>query len=440
MKCLIIAAGRGSRLSSKVDSKPLTRLLGVSLIERVILTAQKSGLTDFYVVTGYNGLKVRQYLDRFSQARNTSITHLVNDEWQKGNGVSVLKAKGLIRENFILLMADHVISESALVNLTNERIEDGNVLMVVDYGIRTNGLVDDNDATKVLVEDRKILDIGKNINNYNAYDTGIFLCSPALLPAIEESLCDGDESLSGGIRVLAQKGKAETLDIKGGYWIDVDDKKTFSNAEKKLLSTLSKTSDGPISTYINRPISRRITRHLLSIDISPMYVTLFSFILSLVGGVFFLLGGYVNLVIGGLLSQIASIIDGCDGEMARLKFQVTEFSGWLDAVLDRYSDAFILFALGYHVYSADGSVSVLFVCFLAIVGSFMNSYTADKYDGIMMRKLGPGKRYFRMGRDVRIFIVFLGVLGNQPFLVLAIIALLMNLENFRRVVVLYRNG
>jgi len=109
-------------------------------------------------------------------------------------------------------------------------------------------------------------------------------------------------------------------------------------------------------------------------------------------------------------------------------------------VLDRYSDAFILFALGYHVYSADGSVFVLFVCFLAIVGSFMNSYTADKYDGIMMRKLGPGKRYFRMGRDVRIFIVFLGVLSNQPFLVLAIIALLMNLENFRRVVVLYRNG
>ena len=102
-KCLIIAAGRGSRLSSKIDSKPLTHLLGISLIERVILTAQKSGLSDFYVVTGYNGVKVREYLDRFSKARKISITHIVNDEWQKGNGVSVLKARGLIRENFILL-------------------------------------------------------------------------------------------------------------------------------------------------------------------------------------------------------------------------------------------------------------------------------------------------------------------------------------------------
>ncbi|UCG99815.1 MAG: NTP transferase domain-containing protein [Deltaproteobacteria bacterium] len=53
MKCLIIAAGRGSGLSSRGDSKPLISLLGVSLIERVILTAQESGLTDFYVVTGY---------------------------------------------------------------------------------------------------------------------------------------------------------------------------------------------------------------------------------------------------------------------------------------------------------------------------------------------------------------------------------------------------
>ena len=48
MKCLIIAAGRGSRLSSRGDSKPLIPLLGVSLIERVILTAQKSGVADFY--------------------------------------------------------------------------------------------------------------------------------------------------------------------------------------------------------------------------------------------------------------------------------------------------------------------------------------------------------------------------------------------------------
>ena len=58
MKCLILAAGKGSRLSRKGDTKPLVPLLGLPLIERVIVTARMSGFRDFYVVTGYNGKNV----------------------------------------------------------------------------------------------------------------------------------------------------------------------------------------------------------------------------------------------------------------------------------------------------------------------------------------------------------------------------------------------
>lgn len=440
VRCLIIAAGRGGRLSSRGDSKPLIPLLGLSLIERVILTAKKHSLTDFYMVTGYNSEKVKQYLDRFSQSRNINITHITNEEWEKGNGISVLKAKKLLNENFILLMGDHVFDELILKKLKNERIADGEVMLAVDYNIKTNKLVDVNDVTKVLVEDNRILDIGKNIKKYNAYDTGIFLCSPAIFSAIEESLRSDNSSLSGGIRVLASKGKAKVFDIKDDYWIDVDDEKTFKKAESKLLDTLKKTSDGPISRYLNRPISTRITRHLLRTDITPNYVSFFSFILATLGAFFFFLGGYVNLVIGAILAQVSSVIDGCDGEIARLKFQITEFGGWFDAVLDRYADAFLLFGLTYYVYFANRNFLALFIGFLAIIGAFMNSYTADKYDGLMKRKLGPGKYYFRMGRDVRMFIIFLGALINQPLLALVLIALLMNAENIRRVVVLYKNG
>jgi len=423
MKCLIIAAGRGSRLSSRGDSKPLTPLLGVSLIERVILTAQKSGLTDFYVVTGYNGEEVREYLNRFSQSSNIPITHITNEEWEKENGISVLKAKGLLHENFVLLMTDHIFDESILVKLKHENLADGEVMLAVDYNLKTNKLVDGNDATRVLVKDNRILDTGKNTKNYNAYDTGIFLCSPALFSAIEESVHSGDSSLSGGIRVLASKGKVQAFDIKDAYWID----------------TLRKTSDGPISRHLNRPLSTRITRHLLRTDITPNHVSLFSFILAMLGALFFFLGGYSNLVIGAILAQVSSIIDGCDGEVARLKFQVTEFGGWFDAVLDRYADAFLLFSLTYYVYLPNGDISALFIGFLAIIGTFMNSYTADKYDGLMKRRLKPGKFYFRMGRDVRMFIIFVGALFNQPLSVLALIALLMNAENVRRIVVLHKS-
>ena len=440
MKCLIIAAGRGSRLSSKGDSKPLISLLGLSLIERAILTAKKQNIDDFYVVTGYNSEKVKQYLDRFSQRRNINITHITNEEWEKGNGISVLKAKKLLNENFILLMADHVFDESILNKLKNERIADGEVMLAVDYNIETNKLVDVNDVTKVLVEDNRILDIGKNIKKYNAYDTGIFLCSPAIFSAIEENLPNDDSSLSGGIRRLAGKGKAKAFDIKDDYWIDVDDEKTLKKAQGKLLDTLKKTSDGPVSRYLNRPVSTMITRLLLRTSITPNNVSFFSFILATLGAFIFFLGGYVNLVIGATLAQVSSVIDGSDGEIARLKFRATEFGGWFDAVLDRYADAFLLFGLTYYVYVLNWNFLVLLIGFLAIIGTFMNSYTADKYDGLMKRKLEPGKHYFRMGRDVRIFIIFLGALINQPLLILVIIALLMNAENIRRVVVLYKNG
>jgi choline kinase len=191
MKCLIIASGRGLRLQTKGASKPLVPLLGVPLLERVILTAKKSSLTDFYVVTGYDGEKVRKHLEHFSRARKVNITDITNDEWEKENGISVLKAKDTIKENFILLMSDHIFNESMLVKLKDERITDGEVMLAVDYNIEANKLVDVDDVTKVLVEGNRVLDIGKNIKKYNAYDTGIFLCSPAIFSAIEESLRNG---------------------------------------------------------------------------------------------------------------------------------------------------------------------------------------------------------------------------------------------------------
>ena len=440
MKCLIIAAGRGSRLSSRGNSKPLIPLLGLPLIQRSILTARKGGINDFFVVTGYEGEKVRRDLDRFGQGRNIHITHVINEEWEKGNGISVLKARDFIKEPFVLLMADHLFNYSILDGLKREQISDDEIILAVDHNIESNKLVDIDDVTKVLVEDNKITAIGKNISNYNAYDTGIFLCSSALFPAIIKSLSKGDSSLSGGIRILSGLGYVKSFDIHDKYWIDVDDEKAFKKAENLLISNLKKASDGPVSRYLNRPLSTLLTRLLLNTNITPNHISIFSFMLSILGAVFFFLEGYINLLIGGILAQISSIIDGCDGEIARLKFKATEFGGWFDAVLDRYGDAFLLFGLTYHVYLTDGRFLYIMIGFLAIIGTFMNSYTADKYDGLMQKKLKPGMHYFRIGRDVRTFIIFIGALVNQPLLILIVIALMTNAENVRRVLILHKNG
>ncbi len=150
------------------------------------------------------------------------------------------------------------------------------------------------------------------------------------------------------------------------------------------------------------------------------------------------LGGYLALLLGGFLAQFASIVDGCDGEVARLKFQTSRYGGWLDAVLDRYADALLLFGLTWHAYADKTDSLILLTGFLAIIGSFMVSYTADKYDRLMRNRIRH--KGFRLGRDVRVFLIFLGALFNQAPLTLVIIAAVMNVETIRRLIVCRDHG
>jgi phosphatidylglycerophosphate synthase len=120
--------------------------------------------------------------------------------------------------------------------------------------------------------------------------------------------------------------------------------------------------------------------------------------------------------------------------VARLKFQSSRYGAWFDAVLDRYADAFLLFGLTWHEYANKPEGLILLIGFLAIIGSFMLSYTADKYDGLMRDRVNLGKA-FRLGRDVRVALIFLGALFNQVFLTLVVIAIVMNLETIRRIII-----
>ncbi len=436
MKCVILAGGKGTRLRKRGDSKPLIPLLGVPLIERVILTAKKSGLNDFYVITGHNGNQVRTHLEYFRETREINITVIQNEEWEKENGISVLTAKKSISENFILLMCDHIFDASILRKLTNEKITEGEVILAVDHNIDNNHRVDLVDVTKVLVtKANKILDIGKNLEQYNAYDTGIYLCSPSIFKALEVSIPKGDTSLSGGIQVMSKNGLVKTIDIGDAYWADIDNERMIKKAEKMLLTSLRKQSDGPILRFVNRPISTRITRYLYKSSLTPNQISFISLLFAIFGACFFLLGGYINLVFGAFLAQTSSVIDGIDGEIARLKFQETEFGAWFDAVLDRYSDAFLLFSLTIYVYLHLSQINVIYVLligFFALIGTFMISYSEVKFEDLdKLRGLD-----FWINRDVRLFIIFLTCLFNQPFLALLLIALATTGENMRRIVVL----
>lgn len=118
----------------------------------------------------------------------------------------------------------------------------------------------------------------------------------------------------------------------------------FKKAKQLILKALVKPTDGPISRYINRPISTRISAVLVKLRLSPDLVTVFVFAAGIVAAWFASRPSPSLQILGALFYQFHSIIDGCDGEIARLRRRSTTYGSVLDSVVDDLSNA--LFWLG----------------------------------------------------------------------------------------------
>lgn len=432
---LILAAGRGSRLSAKGTPKPLTPFLGVPLIERSIRGFRASGIQKFVVVTGYKDQEVKEFLFKLSQKlTDVEITSIFNPDWEKGNGTSFLVGAKIMKENFILAMCDHIFSKDIIAKVLSFTPPRGGLALLVDTRLK-NPVIDQNDATKVVVRHGKIEKIGKDLSTFNSYDTGLFICSKYVYDTVCTEIKVSERaraSVSKIVEKLAQTGKALAIKTSKGFWADLDDKNAFKRAEKALLMLIrGKAHDGPVARLLNRPISIRLSTLLARTPVTPNQISIFSFLLALFAAFMLSKNSYFWFAAGGLIAQLASIIDGCDGEIARLKWQQTEYGAWLDAVLDRYADAFLIAGITWHVanYNMMGNLGWL-IGILALAGSLINSYTADKYDG-WMKKRKKSQR-FRLGRDVRIFLVFLSGIFYRPVELLIMLAGIMNTENIRR--------
>jgi len=218
---LILAAGNGSRLAACSGElpKPLVPLHGKPLLEHVMSSARAAGIERFVIVVGYRGEKIQEWY-RNRPLRGVDVTWVENPEYRKANGVSVLRAKELIHEPFLLLMADHIFEPSTARALLRQPLGEHDVILAVDRKI--DRVFDLDDATKVTLEGNRIVDIGKNLDHYNALDTGMFLCQPALFSCLESAMTHGNCSLSDGLRVMGRYRTFKAFDIEEACWQDVD--------------------------------------------------------------------------------------------------------------------------------------------------------------------------------------------------------------------------
>ena len=228
-QCLILAAGNGTRIRSVSAGlpKPLVDFRGKPLLEHVIRRAQQAGIERFVIVVGYRSDLIRNWFE--GRSLGASVSFIENPDYHKANVISALNAKNEIQGNFLLLMADHLFEPETARVLLKQRLAPGEVILAVDPNI--DRIFDLDDATKVRRDGNHIIDIGKEIARYDALDTGMFLCSPALFGRLEAATKNGNCSLSDGMRELIRDRRLRALEIGQGQWQDLDTPEALAHAE-----------------------------------------------------------------------------------------------------------------------------------------------------------------------------------------------------------------
>jgi choline kinase len=237
MNCLILAAGLGTRLRGISDSKPLTPVAGVPLVEHVVRRAAAAGARRFVVVTGHEAERLERFLSDLSRRLGLELSFARTEDWSRPNGFSVLAGSAQVEGEYLLLMSDHLFDPQIARRLLSETGGAADVTLAVDRDTRGE-LIEIDDATKVEVApDGRIVHIGKELERYNAIDTGVFLAGPGLARAIRDDIAAGGPgSLSAGVQRLANDGRARTKDIGSARWIDVDDERMLALAERLVAS------------------------------------------------------------------------------------------------------------------------------------------------------------------------------------------------------------
>lgn len=144
---------------------------------------------------------------------------------------------------------------------------------------------------------------------------------------------------------LLPKLPAEPTDGTG-FYVVLGESVAPREAERRLVASLGKPSDGYVARYLNRPASTRLTRLLAPTSVTPDLVSMVVLALALGAAAFTAQGTSTGFLLGLFLNQAASMVDGTDGELARLKFLETRRGAWLDTSIDLFGNHLLIVALG----------------------------------------------------------------------------------------------
>ena len=283
---------------------PLRRLLGLTLVERAVLAAAQSGVKEFLLVgedgAGWEGVAAAMGRDHRIMERALRLEFLPAGRLAEAAG------RSLDGGPFWLLPGNLVFDAALLAETAGKERAEGEVLRL---------------------------------------EGGLALCRATLFAKLAERLAAPDALRAGADVAAAMAGPAggRTLGPGARLCLEVSDRASFRTAERRLLDSARKPTDGFFSRHFNRRISLFLTRLFLKTGIAPSVQSVATLLIGLASGWFIGRGGYGPSALGAFLFDFASIFDGCDGENARLTYRMSKVGGFLDIGGDAF--IFVLFFL-----------------------------------------------------------------------------------------------
>lgn len=242
-EAVILIAGQGSRLrqgyggqarlrgADKNRLKPFVPLLGRPLLSYTLEAVSCAGINTAFLVVGYESERVTAEAKQLIPPQITA-SFIVNRDWEKQNGISLLAAADHVSAPFLLTMGDHVFDQT-IIDCLLANFEPDLLNIAIDRKVQS--IVDLDDAMKVQTRGNKVTGIGKNLQSYDAIDTGLFVCPAEIFAYLEQAKSKNggtDCSLANGVQLMAADGKVRGIDIGSARWHDIDTPRVLEHAEQ----------------------------------------------------------------------------------------------------------------------------------------------------------------------------------------------------------------
>src|SRR6266571_199338 len=323
-------------------ASPLTVVGGLSLFQRTILTLQRGGISRFIVLAGDKTEDLQRQLHADGRIR-ASVRWLPVLEFSPGDPRAWEIFPGLFGAPYLVVGTGAVFPASLVARVRQETGNGEPVVVVREAVLRRaqhERLTEEAAHTTPVTLSMSKGERGSVVT----LETAVSPVLDVELVAIPEGFTasgwatpqDSPYPMHAALERAVRQGQGRVLPLGSDWYQDVCAEGTSgpAEAEQTLIRSLKGGLEGFVDRHFNRRCSRWITRWLLRTPLTPNGVTVLATAVGLLASVAFGVGGYAGGVIGALLFQLSTILDCCDGEVARLKFMESAFGEQLDAVLD----------------------------------------------------------------------------------------------------------